>query len=58
MRAPAALDPTSNVAVMGVTLRPVNHSALRVPLVHAIERNTVAHREARDPGCQIDIVCD
>ncbi len=45
------------MVTFGVPMRPVNHAALRIPVVYAIEQDFVAHFEADNPGRQIDIVC-
>lgn len=51
-------EPTRFVPTCRVVMRPVNHPALGVPFVDAIERHGIAHLNRIDPGREINVVCD
>ena len=52
------LQPSINMNALGVVVRPVDHTALGIPFVLAIELNCRALPKIRDTRCQIDIMSD
>lgn len=53
---PVVFDPTCRVSPLRVVVRPVDHTALFVPHVFAVEAYAVAFLQPGDPRCDVDVV--
>ena len=49
-------EPTSYMLPRRVVVRPVDHAALFVPHVFAVEAHTIAFLQPGDPRCDVDVV--
>lgn len=58
IRAAVVFEPAIDVPCGGVAVRPVQHAALIVPFILAIERDLVALAQAVNARRHIDVVCD
>lgn len=52
------LQPTRGMLALRITVCPVDHATLSIPLVLAIEDNTIAIVQCGDARSEIDIVGD
>ena len=50
------LEPTGNVIVSRIVMRPVNDPAFRVPFVFPEKFDRIANSQRRDRRCKIDVV--
>lgn len=52
----SAFDPAVLMSAFGVAVRPVDHAALVIEFILAIDKDNVPDCEWRDTACQIDVV--